>query len=84
MSEYTVANFATMIIRNHSHTTHFATTSLMNADLPVNVNASLNCKLGNKHRTVAVEGVATVDRPAFRHAGAVVIFEVPPAYCNSV
>lgn len=58
--------------------------SLTNSELPVNVNASLNCKLGNKHRTVAVEGVATVDRPVFRHAGAVVIFEVPPAYCNSV
>lgn len=56
---------------------------LNNQELPVNVNAAIPCKLGNKQKTVNIEGVATIDTPSFRHSGHIIIFEVPSSYCNS-
>lgn len=55
-----------------------------NADLPVNVSPTIHCKLGNKQKTIAIEGVAGIDIPSFKHSGSVIIFEVPSSYCNSI
>lgn len=50
-------------------------------DLRVDVNSTIHCYLGNKSRTIVIEGVTGVENPNFRHNGANIIFEVPPSYC---
>lgn len=57
---------------------------LNKTDLPVTVAANLPCKLGQKQRSICVEGVTGVDQPAFKHSGNIIILEVPPAFCSSI
>lgn len=52
-------------------------------DLHVSVAAFIPCKLGQKPRSITIEGVTGLERPVFRHSGGSIIFEVPSAYCNS-
>ncbi|KAJ6650134.1 Unconventional myosin ID [Pseudolycoriella hygida] len=56
---------------------------LRNQELPVNVSATIPCKLGKKQKTVTIEAAATVDAPTFRSSGHIIIFEVPSSYCNT-
>lgn len=55
-----------------------------NAELTVNVSSTINCRLGNKSKTIAIEGVSGIDTPSFKHSGSFIIFEVPSSYCNSI
>lgn len=53
-------------------------------DIPVFVGANISCKLGQKPRTIMVEGVTGIEQPTFKHSGNTIIFEVPSGYCNSI
>uniref|UniRef100_A0A1L8E5C9 Putative myosin class ii heavy chain n=1 Tax=Nyssomyia neivai TaxID=330878 RepID=A0A1L8E5C9_9DIPT len=48
------------------------------SDLKVFVETSISCQLGKKARKLNVEVVSTTNVPAFRNAGNLVTFEVPP------
>ncbi|XP_055295540.1 unconventional myosin ID [Sitodiplosis mosellana] len=54
------------------------------ADIPVFVGSTISCKLGQKPRTITIEGVTGIEQPIFKHSGNTIIFEVPSAYCNSI
>lgn len=53
-------------------------------DIPVYVAPNIPCKLGEKKRSITVEGVTGLEQPAFKASGNLIIFEVPSAYCNSI
>jgi hypothetical protein len=53
-------------------------------DLPVNVAASFSVNLGGKPRKVSVEAVAGVENVGFKHAGQVIVFEVPSSYSSPI
>ncbi|XP_002067667.2 unconventional myosin ID [Drosophila willistoni] len=52
-----------------------------NTELRVNVGSNIACRLGEKPKTIVVEGAANVETPNFRHASGNIIFEVPSSYC---
>lgn len=56
---------------------------LNKVDIPVDVTATIRCKLGQKQRIINIEGVTGLEQPAFKHSGNTIIFEVPSAYCSS-
>jgi hypothetical protein len=58
--------------------------SLTGRDLPVNVAASFSVNLGGKPRKISVEAVAGVENVGFKHAGQVIVFEVPSSYSSPI
>lgn len=56
----------------------------MNRDLPVNVLSTISVNLGGKPRKVSIEAVAGVESPNFKHAGQIIVFEVPSSYSSSI
>lgn len=59
-------------------------TDLCDRELPVNVNTTITSHLGKKSRTISIEGVAGCEQPGFKHAGSVIVYEVPAAYCSAI
>lgn len=53
-------------------------------DIPVFVSSAIPCKLGQKQRTINIEGVTGIEQAAFRTVGNTIVLDVPAAYCNSV
>jgi hypothetical protein len=62
----------------------FAFSSFTGRDLPVNVSASFSVNLGGKPRKVSVEAVAGVENVGFKHAGQIIVFEVPSSYSSPI
>lgn len=58
--------------------------SINNRDLQVNVATSFSVTLGGKSRKVSIEAVAGVENPGFKHAGQIIVFEVPSAFASSI
>jgi hypothetical protein len=53
-------------------------------DLPVNVSSKFGIKLGGKPRSISIEAVSGCEIPSFKHAGQVIVYEVPASYCMPV
>ena len=53
-------------------------------DLPVNVSPTFSVNLGGKPRKISVEAVAGVENVGFKHAGQVIVFEVPSSYSSPI
>jgi len=53
-------------------------------DLPVNVSAAIPVNLGGKPRKVSIEAVAGVENVGFKHAGQIIVFEVPSSYSSLI
>lgn len=58
--------------------------SYTNRDLPVNVSSSFSANLGGKPKKISIEAVAGVENVGFKHAGQIVVFEVPSAFASSI
>uniref|UniRef100_A0A336LD10 CSON003595 protein n=1 Tax=Culicoides sonorensis TaxID=179676 RepID=A0A336LD10_CULSO len=57
---------------------------LCDRELSVNVTTAIKTYLGKKSRTISIEGVAGCEQPTFKHAGSVIVYEVPAAYCSAI
>ncbi|KAG5676510.1 hypothetical protein PVAND_006341 [Polypedilum vanderplanki] len=55
-----------------------------NRDLPVNVASTFSVNLGGKPRKISIEAVAGVENVGFKHAGQIIVFEVPSSYASSI
>ena len=58
--------------------------SFTGRDLPVNVLSTISVNLGGKPRKVSIEAVAGVENVGFKHAGQIIVFEVPSSYSSSI
>jgi hypothetical protein len=76
--------FAKLFSKFHFPFFSFSLSSLTGRDLPVNVAASFSVNLGGKPRKISVEAVAGVENVGFKHAGQVIVFEVPSSYSSPI
>lgn len=60
---------------------YYSAFRLCNRNLKVDVTPNITCHLGNKARTIIIEGSTGVENPNFRYLGGNIIFEVPAHYC---
>lgn len=58
--------------------------SFTGRELTVNVSSTFSVHLGGKPRKISIEAVAGVENVGFKHAGQVIVFEVPSAYSSPI